>query len=110
MPELVRPAPLLSPARRLGHVALITRLIGAAVGGCATLAPSAAAQSVSGGPGAVVAEELELQPDSATSIRGWFLPGRGVGGVLLLHGHRSSHRSMRGRARLLHRAGYPHCG
>lgn len=51
--------------------------------------------------------ELELRPDSVTSIRAWFMPGEdGSGAVLLLHGVRSSHRSMLGRARFLHRAGY----
>lgn len=56
---------------------------------------------------AAVAEEVELRSDSATSIRGWFLPGRErAGAALLLHGHRSSHRSMLGRVRFLHRAGY----
>ena len=55
----------------------------------------------------VTAEELDIRPDSATSVRAWFVPGQdSSGAVLLLHGHGSSHLSMLGRARFLHRAGY----
>ena len=103
--EVIHPSTPARSARWLTATALLTGL-GVVAHGCVTLTPPGAVRSESGGLGVAVAEELELRPDSATSIRGWFLPGRGVGGVLLLHGHRSSHRSMLGRAQFLHRAGY----
>lgn len=44
---------------------------------------------------------------SGASLSGWFIPGQaGRGGVLLLHGIRSSRREMLGRAAFLHQAGY----
>lgn len=90
----------------------VVRLLGGAsiapLFACATETPtlSTAAVTAKWNP-AVTAEDIELFPDSATSIRGYFVAGQdGAGAVLLLHGHRSSHRSMLGRARFLHRAGY----
>ena len=86
---------------------LIVLAVAQAFGCTQATAPSVHAGGVTLSSSTPVAEELELRADSATSIRGWFVPGRDrAGAVLLLHGHRSSHRSMLGRARFLHRAGY----
>ena len=98
--------------RRIQHRSLAIRLlVGISIAsmlGCtsATAASPLARAATEWTPAATV-EQLDLQSDSATSVRAWFVPGQdGAGAVLLLHGHRSSHRSMLGRARFLHRAGY----
>ncbi|WP_157798557.1 alpha/beta hydrolase [Dyella ginsengisoli] len=44
--------------------------------------------------------------NSGSMIHGWFVPGRGIGAVLLLHGVRANRLGMLDRARFLHRAGY----
>lgn len=93
--------------RRLVMRALAATSIGATLGCATAAAVRPLARTGTEWKSAVMAEELDLRPDSATSVRAWFVPGRGgAGAVLLLHGHGSSHRSMLGRARFLHRAGY----
>ncbi len=53
------------------------------------------------------AQEVVLQSDSGSTIRGWFSHGRpGAGAVLLLHGIGASRLEMVGRARFLAGAGY----
>ncbi len=55
--------------------------------------------------------DLPVEPVELTGaggpVRGWFVAGKpGHGAVLLLHALRADRRSMTGRARFLHRAGY----
>ncbi len=57
------------------------------------------------------AAELDARPVSlplghGRSVAGWFVPGKGRGAILLLHGIRADRRQMLGRARFLAAAGY----
>jgi fermentation-respiration switch protein FrsA (DUF1100 family) len=49
---------------------------------------------------------VAFQSASGSLIHGWFIRGRGMGAVLLLHGVRANRLSMLDRARFLHAAGY----
>ena len=58
-------------------------------------------------PSAIGARAVEFQSQSGSMIHGWLIPGRpGAGAVLLLHGVGDDRRSMLGRARFLHDAGF----
>lgn len=52
------------------------------------------------------ARTVEFSGADGHRLRGWLAPGRGAGGVVLVHGVRESRRAMLGRAGFLHRAGY----
>jgi len=52
------------------------------------------------------AEEVLLRAAPDQRVAGSFLPGRGNGAVLLLHGNHSDRREMAARARFLHAQGY----
>jgi uncharacterized protein len=52
------------------------------------------------------ARAVEFAGPSGRRLRGWWAPGSGTGGVVLVHGVRETRRSMLGRAGFLHRAGY----
>ena len=54
----------------------------------------------------LVAEDLLLQAAPDQRVAGSFLPGRGNGAVLLLHGIHGDRRDMAARARFLHAQGY----
>jgi alpha-beta hydrolase superfamily lysophospholipase len=54
----------------------------------------------------LVAEDVLLQAAPDQRVAGSFLPGRGNGAVLLLHGIHGDRRDMVGRARFLHAQGY----
>ncbi len=58
-------------------------------------------------PGDLPLAPVRLQYETGLAVHGWKIDGRpDRGAVLLLHGVRSSHRSMIDRARFLHRNGY----
>ncbi len=58
-------------------------------------------------PGDLSAQTVSIPSASGSTIRGWFVRGRGDGGaVLLLHGIGASRLDMLGRARFLARSGY----
>src|SRR5438874_1082134 len=52
------------------------------------------------------AQTLSLPLPGGHVVAGSFLPGRGSGAVLLLHGIHGDRRDMAGRARFLHAQGY----
>lgn len=52
------------------------------------------------------ARAVVLPLEHGRSVAGWFVPGKGRGAILLLHGIRADRRQMLGRARFLAAAGY----
>jgi pimeloyl-ACP methyl ester carboxylesterase len=52
------------------------------------------------------ARSVKLPLDHGRSVAGWFVPGKGKGAILLLHGIRADRRQMLGRARFLAASGY----
>ena len=63
--------------------------------------------SVGALPSDLPVEPVSLHTSDGRQVNGWFVPGQtGQGAVVLLHHIRGSRRSMVGRARFLHRAGY----
>ena len=62
---------------------------------------------VSTGPADLPIENVSFSSEPGITLRGWYIPGRRGGGVvLLLHGVRASRLMEIGRARFLHQAGY----
>src|SRR5207237_9165795 len=58
-------------------------------------------------PEGLEAQEVAFPSQSGSSVKAWFMLGKkGGGAVLLLHGMRDDRRSMLGRARFLHDAGF----
>ena len=57
-------------------------------------------------PAGLGARAVSFQSLSGAPVAGWLIPGRGDAAVLLMHGSGGDRRSMLGRARLLHDAGY----
>lgn len=66
-----------------------------------------AQQAIGSPPMDLPTRPVSLSSESGATIRGWFVPGKGgTGGVLLMHGIHASRLAMLDRARFLHRAGY----
>ncbi|QNA98729.1 alpha/beta hydrolase [Massilia sp. Se16.2.3] len=57
-------------------------------------------------PAGLAARKVALALEEGRTLAGWFLPGKGKGAILLLHGIRGDRRQMLGRARFLNAAGY----
>ena len=58
-------------------------------------------------PAGLGGQEVAFASQSGSTIHAWLMPGKaGTGAVLLLHGVRDDRRSMVGRARFLHDAGF----
>ena len=57
-------------------------------------------------PGGLEARSVLLEREHGAPVAGWFMPGRGKGAILLLHGIRSDRRQMLDRARFLGASGY----
>lgn len=73
--------------------------------GCMLVYP--AQRAVGSPPTDLPVQSLVLHDSQGTPIFGWFIPGsEHQGAVLLLHGVRADRRSMIGRTRFLHAAGY----
>jgi uncharacterized protein len=52
------------------------------------------------------ARSIEFDSASGGRLHGWFVPGSGRGGVVLMHGSHETRRAMLGQARFLSGAGY----
>jgi fermentation-respiration switch protein FrsA (DUF1100 family) len=73
--------------------------------GCVLAWPSQA--HVGAAPKGLDAQEVAFASLSGATIHAWLIPGKtGAGAVLLLHGTGEDRRSMLGRARFLHDAGF----
>jgi len=93
--------PQLSPGLLRG----LTAAVFLATQGCVLAWPSQA--DVGAPPSGVGAQAVEFPSPSGSTIHAWLIPGKsGAGAVLLLHGVGDDRRSMLGRARFLHNAGF----
>ncbi len=57
-------------------------------------------------PPDLVGEAIAFQSASGSNLKGWLLPGKKRGAVILMHGIRGNRTTMLGRARFLNEAGY----
>lgn len=92
--------------RLMAGLALCTLLAGAAIWFAGDLLIHPVPANVGPPPADLPARPVIFGSGSGSMIHGWFVPGHGVGAVLLLHGVRANRLSMLDRARFLHRAGY----
>ena len=85
----------------------VALLIGGAVlswiAGSQLVAPT---QYVVAPPANLDARSVKLPLEHGRSVAGWFVPGKGKGAILLLHGIRADRRQMLGRVGFLAAAGY----
>jgi alpha-beta hydrolase superfamily lysophospholipase len=89
----------------LGLIGLFAGLTACWFAGSFLVAPSLS--SVGTPPPDLPAEAVSWKTSDGRRIKGWFVDGKkGQGAVVLLHRLRGNRRSMLGRARFLHRAGY----
>lgn len=92
--------------RLVAGLALCVLLAGAAIWFAGDLLIHPVPANVGPPPTDLPARPVTFDSGSGSKIHGWFVPGQGIGAVLLLHGVRANRLSMLDRARFLHRAGY----
>ena len=102
----------MSPLLMRRKLALLT-LLGLVVTGCASIwivagvLTAPAPQRIGNIPAGLNGRSVEFRSDSGSTLHGWFIPGKGgAGAIVLMHGVRSNRLSMLNRARFLSQAGY----
>ena len=99
-------------ARLLAGLLLTLGLAGTAIWWTGSLLSAPYPTAVGAPPPWLPATTVHIESRSGSRLSGWFVPARHGQGttkaaVLLLHGSGGDRRSMLGRARFLHRAGFP---